>query len=123
MQRDDGFRYKLVVVVRTDIKLSPGKLAVQVAHASVGCAVESMEKERRTFGEWMREGQRKVVVRVRNIEELYEVREEAKKRGLVVSTVADAGLTEIPPGTVTCVGIGPARNEDVDPVTGSLSLL
>ncbi|MCL5437125.1 MAG: aminoacyl-tRNA hydrolase, partial [Candidatus Thermoplasmatota archaeon] len=72
---------------------------------------------------WMREGQRKVVVRVRNIEELYEVREEAKKRGLVVSTVADAGLTEIPPGTVTCVGIGPARNEDVDPVTGSLSLL
>ena len=45
------FDYKLVVVVRRDIDLSPGKLAVQVAHASVACAVES-EKKGEHFDRW-----------------------------------------------------------------------
>ena len=51
------------------------------------------------------------------------VRENARGRGLVTSLVADAGLTEVPPGTVTCLGIGPAENGEIDPVTGSLQLL
>ena len=121
--QEDRFQYKLVVVVRSDLKLSPGKMAVQVANAAVGCALECRERSRKKFDAWLKEGQRKVVVRVKSLSELHMTRESARGRGLITSLVADAGLTEVPPGTVTCLGIGPAGNEEVDPVTGGLQLL
>ncbi len=121
--QEDKFQYKLVVVVRSDLKLSPGKMAVQVAHAAVGCALQCREGNRKTFDAWLKEGQRKVVVRIKSLSELHMIRENARGRGLVTSLVADAGLTEVPPGTVTCLGIGPAENDEIDPVTGSLQLL
>ncbi len=124
LSRDDvDFHYKLVVAVRTDLKLSAGKTAVQVAHAAVSCAVQCLQKEKKKFSSWMDEGQRKIVVRVKNLEELHSLREEARRNGLITSLIADAGLTEIPAGTVTCVGIGPAENQEIDTVTGNLPLL
>lgn len=123
MSAESRFEYKLVVAVRTDLKLSPGKLAVQVAHAAVGCSVIAREKDRKTFEAWLSEGQKKVVVKVRTAEDLFLLKDSARRRGLVSSLIADAGLTEIPPGTVTCLGIGPAKNVDVDPITGDLALM
>jgi PTH2 family peptidyl-tRNA hydrolase len=119
----DRFLYKIVVAVRTDLKLSPGKMAVQVAHAAVSCSMLAREKNRKVFDAWFSEGQKKVVVKVKSVEELYMLRDQARLRSLTSSLVADAGLTEIPPGTVTCIGIGPAREEDIDPVTGELALM
>ena len=122
-RNDVDFQYKLVVAVRTDLKLSAGKTAVQVAHAAVSCAVQCLQKEKKKFSSWMDEGQRKIVVRVKNLEELHALREDARRNGLITSLIADAGLTEIPAGTVTCVGIGPAENQEIDTVTGNLPLL
>jgi PTH2 family peptidyl-tRNA hydrolase len=122
-RNDVDFHYKLVVAVRTDLKLSAGKTAVQVAHAAVSCAVQCLQKEKKKFSSWMDEGQRKIVVRVKNLEELHALREDARRNGLITSLIADAGLTEIPAGTVTCVGIGPAENQEIDTVTGNLPLL
>ena len=42
--------------------------------------------------------------------------------GGISTIIQDAGMTEIPPGTVT-LGLGPARTEDLDRITGDLSLL
>ncbi len=123
MRHDDRFNYKLVVVVRTDLRLSAGKLAVQVAHAAVSCSLLSKEREKRVFDAWYGEGQKKVVVKVKSLEELYFLRDAARARGLTSSLVADAGLTEVPAGTVTCLGIGPAADVDIDPVTGDLALM
>ena len=120
---DMEFDYKLVVVVREDLPLSPGKLAVQVAHAAVSCAVECKRDRTKWFRAWYDEGQRKVVVRAFDLEHLRELEARARKAGLTAEKVADAGLTEVPPGTVTCLGIGPAPSDKVDPVTGSLKLL
>lgn len=117
------FKNKLVIIVRTDLKLSPGKLAVQVAHASVSCALEAKRSKERWFKDWYNEGQKKVVVKVPDLPALMDLRSHASSIGLTVSLVQDAGLTEIEPGTITCLGIGPAPTPEVDKITGGLPLL
>lgn len=114
---------KLVVVVRTDLGLSKGKLAVQVAHAAVNCAVQARTSHRRTYDEWYRQGQKKIVAKVPTLRELHELRSMAEARGIITSLVTDAGLTQVPPGTTTCLGIGPAPSPEVDRLTGDLPLL
>jgi len=117
------FRYKQVIIVRKDLKLSKGKLAVQVAHASV-TALENCRKLGKDWAEqWLSEGQKKVVVEVENLSALIFHYEMARREGLPCALIEDAGLTEIPPGTITCVGIGPAPAELVDKITGKLKLL
>ncbi|WP_457591087.1 peptidyl-tRNA hydrolase Pth2 [Geoglobus sp.] len=112
--------YKQVIVVRDDLKLSRGKLAVQVAHAAISGyeVADRLAREK-----WKMEGQKKIVLRVSNLEELMKVFEQARKSGLPTAYVRDAGLTEIPPGTITAVVIGPERSEKIDRITGSLPLL
>ena len=115
--------YKLAVAVRNDLKLSKGKLAVQVAHASVICALKVRNENRKWFKSWYDEGQRKIVVKAENLEMLYDLKELAESKKLTTAVVEDAGLTEIPPGTITCLGIGPGPENIIDEVTGKLPLL
>ncbi|WP_457615356.1 peptidyl-tRNA hydrolase Pth2 [Methanopyrus sp.] len=115
-------KYKQVIVVRDDLKLSRGKLAAQVAHASLGAFLRAKESGVPVEG-WLEEGQKKVVLKCKDGEELLELYELAKKMGLPSFLVRDAGLTELEPGTMTCLGIGPEREEKIDRITGDLPLL
>tara|TARA_Y100000588_G_C14272350_1_gene932856 strand:+ start:2491 stop:2844 length:354 start_codon:yes stop_codon:yes gene_type:complete len=116
-------KYKLVVAMRSDLKLSSGKMSVQVSHAAVSCSLKAKKNNAKEFQEWYREGQKKVVVRVENKEMLEELKAIADSKGITNCMITDAGLTEIPPNTTTCLGIGPVKNEVVDKITGQLSLL
>jgi len=108
---------KQVIVARKDLNLSKGKLSAQVAHASVSAADKSEWKK-----DWMRQGQKKSVLKVDNLKELIDVFMRAKDSGLPTELIQDMGKTEIPAGTKTCVGIGPAPEEEIDKVTGELKL-
>ena len=112
--------YKQCIIVRDDLKLSKGKLAVQVAHAAIS-AYEFADRDVRSS--WKESGQKKVVLRVPNIRDLFELKEIARKQRLSTALIEDAGLTEIPPGTVTVLGIGPAESGELDKITGHLKLL
>lgn len=115
------FKHKQVIVVRADLNMSPGKLAVQVAHGSIASAERA--RDRGWFKDWLLEGQKKVVVKVTDEEELRRLDEMADEFGLPHELIRDAGLTELPPGTATVLAVGPAPNELVDKITGSLPLL
>ncbi|MBR5998903.1 MAG: peptidyl-tRNA hydrolase Pth2 [Candidatus Methanomethylophilaceae archaeon] len=114
---------KMVIVMRNDLKMSKGKIAAQAAHAAVNCAFASKKKDPKNFDKWMSEGQKKVVVKVNSEKELFEIKSIADAAGLINSVITDAGRTEIAPGTVTCLGIGPAPESAVDKVTGDLTML
>ena len=117
------FKYKMAIVVRDDLKLSKGKLSAQVAHAAVSCAIKSENNKNKYFSEWFSEGQKKVVLKIDDLDSLLKVFNEAKSVGLTTELIKDAGLTEIPPGTITVLGIGPAPEDEIDKIVGNLKLL
>jgi len=116
------FRYKQVIVFRSDLKLSKGKVAAQAGHAAFSAAEEARKHHRVWWENWQSEGQRKIVVKVKSEEELLELERMAKESSLPNALIVDRGLTEIPPDTVTCLGIGPAPAEKVDKLTGKIPL-
>ena len=103
--------------------MTAGKIAAQVAHAAVLGAEKTKRENINRFNPWYHSGQAKVVVKVNSFEELLKVRQHAESLDLTVVEVHDSGLTQLPPGTTTCIGIGPAPVELIDQVTGGLKLL
>lgn len=112
--------FKQVIVVRTDLKMSRGKIAAQSAHAAVS-VIEKVDKK--ILASWKREGQKKVVVKVKSEEELSGLKAKCETLKLPCSLVIDAGLTELKPGTSTVLAIGPDNEGKINKATGSLALL
>ncbi len=110
---------KQAIVARTDISMGTGKLAAQVAHASLS-AYEKADTQLRD--QWKRGGQKKVVLKGDSERTLHELAAIADQEGIPNAIVRDAGHTQLEPGTVTTLAIGPASDERVDRVTGELSL-
>ncbi len=115
--------YKMVLVVREELRLTAGKAAVQVAHAAVMLTQKAASRASRELSAWLDDGQMKVAVTASTLAEMELLERRARAAGLPTVWVEDAGFTEVPPGTRTCLGIGPARSSDLDPITGDLPLL
>ncbi len=114
--------YKMVIVIRADLGLSAGKAVAQGAHAAVECARKARAEKASKVRKWLSEGQRKVVLKAQDLDDLEDIKRRAEKRKLTTALIVDAGLTEIPPGTPTALGIGPAAENEIDAITGSLPL-
>ena len=65
---------------------------------------------------------KKVVLRVKDQKELIKYKNLAEDNGLVNALITDAGRTVVEPGTMTCLGIGPDKEEKIDKVTGNLKM-
>jgi peptidyl-tRNA hydrolase, PTH2 family len=115
--------YKQVIVVRTDLKMGKGKLAVQVAHAAVSSAETTRVNKFQWFDSWFGENQAKICVKVDNEKELRILKGRLDEMGIPNSLIQDAGLTQLEPGTTTCLGIGPLPTQMADRYTGDLKLL
>lgn len=117
------FHYKQVIIFRSDLRMSKGKIAAQAGHAAVSASEEARKIHKAWWNTWISEGQCKIAVKVKSEKELLQLEKQAKELALPNSLITDRGLTEIPPGTITCLGIGPAPADKIDKITGNLPLL
>ena len=106
-----------------DLGMSTGKLVVQGAHAAVKSSELSKKEKHKTWTRWRDEGAKKVALQAESLEELENLRKKAVQFDIVNTVIQDAGHTEVPPGTVTALGLGPDLSETLDKVTGVLSLI
>ncbi len=111
---------KQVIVVNEALRMPRGKLAAQVAHASIAACLTS---DQNSLEAWLAEGMPKIVLQVETDLALLALHEQAKQLNLPAQVIRDAGLTVLAPGTITCLGIGPADASQIDTITGKLRLL
>ncbi|KAL1839761.1 hypothetical protein VTJ49DRAFT_1184 [Mycothermus thermophilus] len=150
VQFDPNEECKLVLVVRTDLGMSKGKIAAQCSHATLACyktllrraaqaqqaqqtaqtrqtlqnqALDSAAMAARILRQWERFGQAKVAVQIKGEEEMLALQRRARSLGVTAEVIMDAGRTQIASGSRTVLGVGPAPKRIVDLVTGGLKLL
>ncbi|MBU0952955.1 MAG: peptidyl-tRNA hydrolase Pth2 [Nanoarchaeota archaeon] len=111
---------KQVIVLRADLKLGKGKLVAQGSHASLEAYKKASPSQRQ---EWERDGCKKIVAKVESLADLKALHRQALAAKLPVALITDAGHTQVSPGTVTALGIGPAADGKLDPFTRKLKLL
>ncbi|XP_053130821.1 peptidyl-tRNA hydrolase 2, mitochondrial [Hemicordylus capensis] len=118
----EGGEFKMVIAVRSDLKMGKGKVAAQCSHAAVSAYKQIQRRNPQLLRQWEYCGQPKVVVKAPDEETLLQLLNEAQLLGLAVSLIQDAGRTQIAPGSRTVLGIGPGPTEVVDKVSGHLKL-
>lgn len=111
---------KQAIVVRVDLKMGKGKIASQTAHASLAAFLKADDIEKNI---WIKEGMKKVVLKIRGEKEILKLQKLAEKYNLPYDLIIDRGLTQIKAGSITALGIGPADEKKIDKVTGKLKLL
>lgn len=116
-------------------KVTPrkGKYIAQGAHAALKAVLDLgvfVEDEVVVYFEghdalrdWIKGQFTKICTYVETEEELLDVYNKAKEKGLICSLITDAGHTEfngVP--TITCCAIGPAWSDELEEITGHLQL-
>lgn len=118
---------KMVLVVRADLGMGRGKVGAQCAHAALAAyqlaAASRSARRVRALAAWEACGTTKIVLRAAGEAELLAVAAAARARGLSAALVRDAGHTQVAPGSLTVLGIGPDDAGEIDAVTGHLKLL
>jgi PTH2 family peptidyl-tRNA hydrolase len=106
---------KMWLAVRTDLPLSRGKLAGQAMHASGWLHLIVQAQNPALMEAYIADNTPKITVRADNAAALDRVEREAREAGIPYYTVADAGRSEIPPGTRTVCIFGPAYRDELPP--------
>jgi PTH2 family peptidyl-tRNA hydrolase len=114
---------KQVIVLRSDLGMGKGKLVAQGSHAALMSYFAAERKDRDTAASWVDMGEKKVVLKVDSEEALLELHKIVKGKHIPCALVVDAGLTQIPSGSPTALGIGPWSGDEIDSVTSKLKLL
>ncbi|KAF2016959.1 peptidyl-tRNA hydrolase [Aaosphaeria arxii CBS 175.79] len=116
---------KMVLVVRTDLGMTKGKIGAQCGHATLACYKHFLKTSPNSpiLRRWERYGQMKVALQCKSEEELETLQAQALSLGMAAHIIHDAGRTQIASGSATVLGIGPAPKSVMDKVTGGLKLL
>lgn len=125
---------KQVIVVRKDLNMRKGKIATQVAHASMKVLLDRRTPNLMSglttivltdaMQHWINNSFTKICVSVNSEDELDAIYQNAIDSGIPAAMIIDSGRTEFNGVlTKTCVAIGPDLVENVDKITSGLPLL
>ncbi|CUA68193.1 putative peptidyl-tRNA hydrolase 2 [Rhizoctonia solani] len=114
---------KLVLVVRTDLGMTKGKIAAQCGHATLACYKALSSANPALLRHWERFGQPKIALKCDSEEELLLLQATAQSLSLCARSIQDAGRTQIAAGSRTVLGVGPGPASLINQVTGKLKLL
>lgn len=143
--------YKQLIIVRRDLNMSPGKLAVQVSHAAMAFLTNQIKRsatykinhcgfgsggrydvtlsfEGDLYEQWIQGSFTKVVCGARDKNKLIEAIDKAKEQGIECYPIYDNCRTELDPEeengtTLTCVGFPPLDSEKIDNIGKEYHLL
>ena len=116
-------RMKQVIIIRTDLEMGKGKIAAQAAHAAVSASNVTRWLKPDWFMQWIEMGQKKIIVRANSLELLIIKEKHARALGIPIALIRDQGLTQLPPRTVTALGLGPAPESELDKIIREMKLL
>jgi peptidyl-tRNA hydrolase, PTH2 family len=114
---------KQVIIIRSDLDMNKGKMVAQGAHASLMSYLVAERADKSIVKEWLDMGEKKIVLKVGDEEALTKLYKAFEFKKIPCALVSDAGLTQLPPGTKTALGIGPWKGTDIDLFTRGLKLL
>ena len=113
--------YKMVIVVRRDLKMRRGKEWAQVGHAVQALSAEvslTYVRSDAAWG-WAMSGYKKVGLYCASEADLLKIQALAKDLDIPHCLVTDTGRTEfngVPTNTV--IGLGPWKSAEIDKITG-----
>ena len=114
--------YKQAIIIRTDLGMKRGKIASQASHASVSAAFKTMKKKPKVFDAWF-DSMAKIILKVDDLQDLLNLKNKAARAEIITALIKDAGRTQIPPGTITALGIGPDEEIKINKIVKDLKLL
>lgn len=134
------YGYKQTIVVRADLNMPKGKMAAQVAHASMGAIltfVGLVAGEGTDNGplyhyqtdvpepvhRWLSGDFAKIVLKCHSLDDLLELVIRAESQGVPYKLIKDNGTTFFDKPTVTCIALGPWEAEVINEMTKEFKLM
>jgi PTH2 family peptidyl-tRNA hydrolase len=112
--------YKQVILIRKDLEMSRGKLAVQINHAT---AMAVMRADRKTQERWMQNGIKVVIVGIDTLEEMVELDYKLQaERSIPHFMATDLGTTEFNRPEITALAVGPAPAKMINKYTSKYDI-
>jgi len=134
------YKYKQSIIVRNDLNIPKGKMAAQVAHASMGAILTFVENVGgggtdndplyhyqmnvpEKVHKWISGDFAKIVLKCQILDDLLKLENDAKVKGIPYKLITDNGTTVFNELTVTCIAIGPWDAEVIDEMTKDFKLM
>lgn len=113
----------MYIVVNSDLQMSKGKAIAQCCHCVCDVVRRLENQKTENYRVWMKEGQKKVVVKAtqKQLEALLD--EYVNNVFVWCKGVHDAGLTQVPENSLTCVVFCPLDSSQVPDILKKLKLL
>lgn len=109
----------MYIVVNSDLKMSGGKMAAQVAHSAVKASNLGQHKVNAVWLDWFQHSYTKIILKASE----FEMNEIKKKYPDITVTTIDEGRTEISKGSFTTLAFIPMPKENAPEEVKKLRLL